>query len=122
IHQIDTYFPVPSGRLKLREAEPGVTELVHYHRQDVAGPRGCDYQLELVSPSIKSMLTDALGVLVVVDKVRTLFLWKNVRIHLDTVQDLGTFIEFEAVLDDKCDDADGMEKLKFLIDVFEIGD
>ena len=28
IHQVDTYFRVPEGRLKLREAEPGHCELV----------------------------------------------------------------------------------------------
>ena len=122
IHQIDTYFRVPSGRLKLREAEPGRTELVFYHRPDVAGPKGCDYALEPAQPTIKSMLSDALGVLTVVDKVRTLYLWENVRIHLDRVQDLGDFIEFEAVLDDTHDDADGHAKLARLIEDFGLTD
>lgn len=32
-----------------------------------------------------------------VAKARRLFLWRHVRIHLDTVERLGNFIEIEAV-------------------------
>lgn len=122
IHQIDTYFQTSEGRLKLREATPGETELVYYERPDVAGPKGCDYRLETVSPSIKEMLRRALGVVTVVDKVRQLYLWQNVRIHLDEVSGLGAFIEFEAVLGGGYDEADGFEKLRFLIEAFQIDD
>jgi adenylate cyclase class IV len=124
IRQIDTYFRVPGGRFKLREAQPGRCELVYYRRADVDGPKGCDYTLEPVQPSIKGMLAGALGVIAVVDKVRTLFLWDNVRIHLDRVQGLGDFIEFEAVLGPEHDDADGQRKLVHLGAAFalEAGD
>jgi predicted adenylyl cyclase CyaB len=118
IHQIDTYFRVPSGRLKLREATPGRCELVYYQRPDVAGPKGCDYTLEPAQPSIKALLREALEQQAVVDKVRTLYLWQNVRIHLDQVRDLGEFIEFEAVLDDDTGDADGFAKLEMLMAAF----
>lgn len=120
IHQLDTYFNVPHGRLKLREATPGPCELVHYHRPDTPGPKGCDYTLHPADPTLKPLLTDALGVLTTVDKIRTLYLWQNVRIHLDTVHGLGTFIEFEAVLDDHHDDTDGQAKLNHLIQAFHL--
>ncbi len=120
IHQIDTYFGVPSGRLKLREAVPGRCELVFYHRADVSGPKGCDYTLEPAQPSIKGILAEALGVIALVDKVRTLYLWENVRIHIDDVVGLGAFLEFEAVLDEEHDDADGARKLEYLIAQFGI--
>jgi predicted adenylyl cyclase CyaB len=42
-------------------------------------------------------LTAALGVRVTVEKRRRLFLWRGVRIHVDRVEQLGTFIELEAV-------------------------
>jgi len=43
-------------------------------------------------------LTDTLGVRGVVVKRRHIWLWQNVRIHLDEVSGLGTFVEFEAVI------------------------
>lgn len=47
---------------------------------------------------LKATLAGALGVKVVVAKERRLFLWEgNVRIHLDAVEGMGDFIEFEAV-------------------------
>ncbi len=66
------------------------------------------------------MLAEALGVLAVVEKVRTLYLWHNVRIHLDRVAGLGEFMEFEAVLSDGHDDADGHRKLAVLQEAFGI--
>ena len=120
IHQVDTYFVVPRGRLKLREAEPGRTELVCYERPDLPGPKGCDYLLEPATAGLKALLAESLGVLAVVEKTRTLFLWENVRIHLDQVAGLGDFIEFEAVLDDTHGDADGRQKLARLTAAFEL--
>jgi adenylate cyclase, class 2 len=114
IRQVDTYFRVPEGRLKLRESDPGEDYLVFYQRPDVAAAKACDYSIQVVPRSIKTILSEALGVIVVVDKVRTLYLWENVRIHLDAVQDLGAFVEFEAVLDADHADADGHAKLVHL--------
>jgi predicted adenylyl cyclase CyaB len=46
----------------------------------------------------KAALAGALTVRGVVSKRRELWLWHNVRIHLDTVDRLGTFIEYEAII------------------------
>ncbi len=100
--QIDTYFHVPVGRLKLRE---GTIEnsLIHYQRADQSGPKTSDVLLYRVAPdpALKDVLSRALGVLVVVDKLREIHFVDNVKIHLDTVEGLGTFLEIEAI------DADG---------------
>jgi len=120
IFQRDTYFPVPSGRLKLRESDPGDDYLVYYRRPDTAEAKGCDYSIEVVNRSLRGILIESLGTLAVVEKKRTLFLWKNVRIHLDEVTGLGSFIEFEAVLSDEFDDADGHAKVAFLREQFGI--
>jgi len=120
IRQIDTYFNVSSGRLKLREASPGATELIYYQRPDIAGPKGCDYSIAAVSAEIKSILSAAIGVRATVAKTRTLFLWENVRIHLDRVDRLGEFIEFEAVLGPEHDATDGQTKVERLTERFGI--
>jgi len=100
IHQVDTYFRVPAGRLKLRQATPGRDELVYYRRPDEPRPKVSDYQVVEVarSDALCDLLTEALGVLVRVVKDRELWLLDNARIHLDSVEGLGAFIEFEVVV------------------------
>jgi predicted adenylyl cyclase CyaB len=98
--QTDTYFRVPNGRLKLREiaGRPGV--LIWYDRPDRADARTSAYLLVPVPDpdGLRTALTAALSVRGAVRKRRTIYLWHNVRIHLDEVAGLGTFVEFEAVL------------------------
>ncbi len=120
IHQRDTYYPVKEGRLKLRESEPGEDYLVFYRRPDLAGPKGCDYLIQTIDRSVAPLLREALGTVAVVEKTRTLFVWENVRIHLDRVRGLGEFIEFEAVLSDDYDDDDGSRKVEYLRESFAL--
>ncbi|HEX6389128.1 MAG TPA: cytidine deaminase [Solirubrobacteraceae bacterium] len=102
LHQVDTYFSVPNGRLKLREQEPGGAWLIPYTRADAAEARVSTYSLVEVADasSLKAALADALGIDVVVAKRRRLLLLDNVRIHLDEVEGLGSFVELEAVVGD----------------------
>ncbi|MCX7918483.1 MAG: class IV adenylate cyclase [bacterium] len=97
-HQIDTYFKVANGRLKLRE---GTIEnyLIYYKREDIAEPKKSDVILYATQPgtALKEILTKVLGILVVVDKQREIYFIDNVKFHIDTVKDLGTFIEIEAI-------------------------
>lgn len=122
IRQVDTYFHVPEGRLKLREKDPGDDELIAYRRPDAAEPRASEYHIARAGPGLREVLGEALGIVAVVDKVRSLWLWRNVRIHLDRVESLGDFLEFEAVLDDTHNDSDGHEKLAILRETFGIDD
>jgi adenylate cyclase class IV len=46
---------------------------------------------------LREALATVLGTTVVVSKARRLFIFEGVRIHLDHVDDLGDFIEFEGV-------------------------
>jgi adenylate cyclase class 2 len=94
--QVDTYFHTRSGRLKLRETSEE-SELIFYRRPDKPSARLCDYMvIQINSPrKLKSFLSDLLGVKEVVRKHRTVYLYRTVRIQLDRVQKLGTFIEFE---------------------------
>lgn len=96
--QIDTYFKVPRGRLKLREGQIENC-LVYYEREDQTGPKHSDVTLFPMTPdgALKEMLTRALGVLSVVEKQREIYFSENVKFHLDTVKGLGNFVEIEAI-------------------------
>lgn len=100
LHQLDTYFTVPRGRLKLREQGPGPSVLVQYVRADEAEARRSNYILVEIADSagLKQALTNSLGIACVIEKVRRLFLWEEtVRVHVDRVKGLGDFVEIEAV-------------------------
>jgi homotetrameric cytidine deaminase len=103
--QRDTYFRVPEGRLKLREETPGGAALIQYHRSDRPEARESRYRIAPVEDgaALREALDAALGTLVVVDKERRLLLWEGVRIHLDTVEGLGSFLELEGVAPEESD-------------------
>lgn len=123
-HQVDTYFCVAHGRLKLREINGSSAQLVWYHRGDAASARASDYLLVPVADptGLKQVLAGALGVRSVVEKDREIFLYRNVRIHLDRVVGRGAFLEFEAVLDPEQTDQAGHELLAELRRQFAIED
>jgi predicted adenylyl cyclase CyaB len=96
--QVDSYFRVPEGRLKLREVKDDDTaELIYYEREDIAGPKSDDaFLLRIQEPEeLKRILKKILSPLVVVEKVREIYWYKGTQIHLDTVENLGKFVEFE---------------------------
>jgi len=97
--QADTYFRVPSGRLKLRQSPRKGAELIIYFRDDTAGPRRSDYELLPVADPgrIRDLLGAMFGVQSEVRKIRRLYFVGTTRIHIDTVEGLGDFLEFEAV-------------------------
>ncbi len=97
-HQIDTYFKVNHGRLKLREGHIE-NALIHYEREDQEGPKQSSVTLVLTTPGspLKALLTQALGILMVVEKRRDIYFIDNVKFHLDEVTGLGTFVEIEAI-------------------------
>ncbi len=116
LRQRDTYFRARAGRLKLREEDPGGAALIQYDRPDAAEARESRYRLTPVEDpdELRASLDAALGTLVVVDKERHLFLWDGVRIHLDTVDGLGSFVELEAVAPPDSDLAPEREKVAHL--------
>lgn len=103
MRQVDTYFSVARGRLKLREIDTQQAELIFYQRADQAEARLSDYvRVEVGNPTATlEALTRALGVRCVVKKTRELYLWEHTRVHLDTVEGLGTFLELETIVTDQ---------------------
>lgn len=117
ITQRDTYFSGARGRLKLREQEPGDSELIAYGRPDETQARVSEYRRVPVddAQALREALDAGLGTLVVVDKRRRLLLWDGVRIHLDEVDGLGSFLELEAVAPEGSDlsaERDKVERLR----------
>jgi predicted adenylyl cyclase CyaB len=97
-HQIDTYFRVPSGRLKVREGRLE-NALIFYRRSNARRARQAAVEMMLLPRrnSLRAILGRALGTLTVVDKRREIYFVKNVKIHLDRVRQLGKFLEVEAI-------------------------
>jgi adenylate cyclase, class 2 len=122
-HQIDTYFNVSNGRLKLREGNIENT-LIHYDREDKEEPKLSDYLLYKTKPGelLKELLTKALGVLTIIDKEREIYLLDNVKIHLDTVKELGTFIEIEVIGKKENEKDKLLNKCKYYLKLFRIKD
>ena len=123
-HQVDTYFNVPTGRLKLREGNIE-NSLIRYHRDDQPGPKRSDFLLLQTEPGslLKTILTDALGIMKVVDKRREIYYIGNVKFHIDQVQGLGGFVEIEAT--DLAGTADAeklQEQCRYYLALFAIND
>jgi adenylate cyclase class IV len=100
IPQIDVFFVVPAGRLKLRKFADGSGELIAYDRADRAGPKQSSYAVASCADAdaLCDALSRALTVRGCVVKRRELFLVGRTRVHLDEVEGLGTFVELEVVL------------------------
>lgn len=98
--QEDTFFHSPNGRLKLRVLQSGPAQLIHYDRDNRPGPKRSDYRVfETTDPeNLKATLSRAFGVRGVVRKERLLYMAGQTRVHLDSVEGLGQFVELEVVL------------------------
>jgi predicted adenylyl cyclase CyaB len=109
IHQEDTFFHSPQGRLKLRHLGPNEGQLIYYERQDASGPKRSDYFISLTAEpdTLKQVLAAGLGIRGVVRKQRRLYWVDHTRIHLDQVEGLGTFMELEVMLQPEQKPEDG---------------
>ena len=118
LEQRDTYFAGRRGRLKLREETGSGAELIAYRRPDGTEPEESAFiRAAAADPvALREALDAALGTTVVVVKRRRLFVWENVRIHLDDVEGLGTFLELEALvgpgLNDRAQAQDKVARLR----------
>jgi predicted adenylyl cyclase CyaB len=120
IPQEDTFFNVPTGRLKLRLLAPDFGQLIYYRRDDASGPKRSEYTIATTREpgALKAILSATVGVRGVVRKRRLLYRIGSTRIHMDAVEGLGFFMELEVVLKDGQDIGQGatiandlMEKL-----------
>ena len=112
--QTDTFYEVPDGLLKLREAEGAAAELISYHRVDGVS----DYDLATLDDAErwKRLIGRVLPVAATVAKERTLWMVRHTRVHLDDVDGLGDYLELETVLVDGLDRAAGQREHESVIE------
>lgn len=117
LQQTDTYFHIPCGRLKLREINNCTAQLIFYERPDASGPKSSRYEIAPVKEpeAMKRLLQQSLGIWRIISKRRELYLYDEVRIHLDAVAGLGNFVELEGVLTTGGDRKSTQQKVEFLI-------
>lgn len=100
MHQKDRYFLLGKNRLKLRE-EGNNLEVIFYVRPDKSNSRESTYFRfsipSFLQKSFRKSCDIIFGEKVEVVKERKLYLFKNTRIHLDKVKNLGEFVELETV-------------------------
>lgn len=124
LEQRDTYFAAPHGRLKVREENGAAACLIAYARADRHDERESAYRIvELVDgEEMVSALSQVIGIRVIVEKRRELFLWNRTRIHLDEVTGLGQFIEIEAIAPADSDLSLEEDRVRRLRDAFSLSD
>jgi predicted adenylyl cyclase CyaB len=101
LRQTDWYFRVPKGRLKLRVVGANRDgEVIAYVRPDKTAARTSEFQRLPTTDAAgtRRLLERMLGAQGCVRKRREVWLYKNARIHLDTVAGLGEFVEIEVVV------------------------
>jgi predicted adenylyl cyclase CyaB len=120
--QTDTYFNVANGRLKLREGNVE-NALIYYERENTHSAKQSNVMLyqHIPAAGLKEILSKVHGIKAVVTKRRKIYFVNHVKIHFDKVNELGTFVEVEAI------DTNGnmnLEDLKqqcdFFADLFDI--
>ena len=123
-HQVDTYFKVPRGRLKIRELIGlNKAHLIFYEREDVRDPKESKvWKVNIQDPeAMKELLSQIFPICAVVDKNREIYMFDGVQVHLDKVEGLGEFLEFEKeVLDEPEAIREGRRKLESLLERLDI--
>lgn len=124
LYQEDVYFNVEQGRLKLRSINNLRHELIYYLRSNTFDAKDSYYEIyETTSPeSLKTILEKMHGVKVVVSKKRSVYIYKDCRIHIDYVSDLGEFLEFEVVMIPGRTEKQAKDLINFLKITFNIID
>ncbi len=122
IGQEDIFFRNSLGRFKLRILASDLGQLIFYQRSDLAGPKLSNYLIyDTADPEgLREVISQAAGVRGTVRKRRWLYWFSRTRIHLDLVEDLGSFMELEVVLQPGESREEGMGAAAELMDLLAI--
>ncbi len=98
LDQTDTYYRLADARLKRRETSGEPTEWILYDRPNQVGSKLSTFHIYSDEEAAERFGEMHQRPWVVVKKHRELWMHDQVRIHLDEVDDLGAFVEFEALI------------------------
>jgi adenylate cyclase class IV len=96
LRQTDVYYKLQEGRLKRRIVPGEAVEWIYYHRPDCVTPQISNYTILNDHQAQMRWGIQKMQPWRTVVKTRELWLVGDVRVHLDEVDGLGCFIEFEA--------------------------
>ncbi|HEX2094673.1 MAG TPA: class IV adenylate cyclase [Longimicrobiaceae bacterium] len=116
--QEDVFFACATGRLKLRIFDSGAGELILYERPAGPSPRPCRYTIAPTPDpgALRQILSATLPELGCVRKERILYRVGQTRVHLDSVEGLGEFVELEVVLREDQPEEEGVRIAHRLMD------
>lgn len=122
LRQTDVFFPCLRGRLKLRIFDDNHGELIFYERADMPGPRRSNYQIARTADpqTLLKILQQVSRPSSRVEKVRSLYMVGQTRIHIDQVKSLGNFLEIEVVLKERQSEVEGLHMAHMLAKEFGI--
>jgi len=97
-NQVDTYLKVEEGRLKIRKGDIENC-LVYYNREYKEDSKQSNVELySLLKHSyLEKIIRKTHDILVIIDKKREIYFINNLKFHIDDVQELGKFVEIEAI-------------------------
>jgi len=124
IKQEDIFFNCENGRLKLRIFSESRGELIFYMRADKTGPKTSEYFISHTQEprQLLEVLDKSYGTHGIVKKIRKLYMIGRTRVHIDQVEKLGNFLEFEVVLNEDESITEGEVKAQELIKAFSISE
>jgi predicted adenylyl cyclase CyaB len=96
--QLDTYFKVPEGHLKIRQLKgTNNSHLLYYSKESLKGVKERKIWFTGINDpeALKTLLNKIFPIMAEVNNHREIYTYKNIQIHLDEVEFLGTFINFE---------------------------
>lgn len=121
--QVDTYFALGERRLKLRSVKGRPDgQLVYYERPDAGGVKESDVRLAALpdAAAVLDILSRTFPVAAEVRKTREVYRFQGVQVHLDAVEGLGRFLEFEKTVDGPDGIEEGRRQLEGLAAYFQV--
>jgi predicted adenylyl cyclase CyaB len=125
IIQKDIFYAHPTSRLKLRTFDKERAEIIFYDRSDSEEPKESSYDKVSIAGesnvrASQHIFSNTFAIVGVVQTFRTVFVYENTRIHFDYVEDLGFYLELEAILEEHEDVASGKKRIAKIMKEFGI--